>query len=97
MIDLDVSAVPREHLPVLAGRLAELQARVTLRLLEANATPTAAPPRILLPEEAAAMAGVAPRWLLVTTRGMPFRCDLSKKNPRLSEPGFRAWLERRKR
>jgi hypothetical protein len=95
--DLDVCKVPREDLPVLAGRLAELSARVTLRLLETNATPTPEPPRILLPEEAAAMASVAPRWLLITTKGMPFRCDLSKKFPRFREDLFRQWLERRKR
>lgn len=97
MIDLDVNAVPRADLPALAGRLAELQARVTMRLLETNATPTPVPPRILTAEEAATIAGVAPRWLMTVTRGMPFRCDLSKKNQRVSEPGFRAWLERRKR
>lgn len=96
-LDLDVGTVPREDLPVLAGRLAELQARVTMRLLETPATPAPVPARILNADEAAQQAGVARRWLLVATKGMPFRCDLSKKHPRWEEAGFKAWMARRKR
>lgn len=96
-LDIDVSAVEREDLPLLAGRLAELQAKVTLRLLDVQAMPQTSASRILTLKEAAVVAGVSARWLSVRTRGLPFRCDLSRKNIRFVEVGLLQWLGRRKR
>jgi len=94
---LNVRAIPHPFVPALLGHLARLTGEAQLCLHATAAAPAPAPPRILLPEEAAQLASVAPRWLLTATKGLSFRCDLSKKNPRFSEPGFRSWLERRKR
>lgn len=95
--DLDVGAVPRERLPALLGRLTELEARVRLRLAEASVTPPAAasaPP--IDAERAAEISGTSKRWLLDHTRGMPFRCDLSRKQSRFNEAGLRRWLAERR-
>jgi len=51
--------------------------------------------RLLNPQEAAAVAGVTVRWLLRHTRGLRFRRDLSRKQPRFEEQGFRRWLQAR--
>lgn len=94
---IDVRAMPRSFTPTLLGYLAKLTAEAQVYLLETPATPAPAPSRILNAEEAAQQAGVARRWLLITTKGLGFRCDLSKKNARFEEAGFRAWMARRKR
>lgn len=94
---INVRAIPRPFVPTLLGHLAKLTAEAQVYVLETTATPAPAPPRILTTEEAAQMASVAPRWLLIATKGMPFRCDLAKKLPRFREDLFRSWLERRKR
>lgn len=96
---LDIAAVPREELPSLLGRLVEAEARVRLRLADpATTAPQDSEAARLLPaDEAAAIAGTSPRWLLAATRGMRFRHDLSRKQPRFDEGGLRRWLaERRK-
>jgi hypothetical protein len=94
---LDVSAVPREELPALLGRLTELEARCRLRLAEAPAQ-SALAPRVLTVDEAVDLAA-APnaRWLLGHTRGLSFRRDLSRKAPRFDEAGLRRWLADRRR
>jgi hypothetical protein len=94
---IDVEALPRGELPALLGRLAELEARVRLRLAE---TPTAAPAQATRPldaDEAARMAGTSRRWLLAATKGLKLRCDLSRKQPRFDSDGLRAWLASRRR
>ena len=48
--------------------------------------------RLLTAQEAAALAGVTPRWLLRHTRGLRFRHDLSRKQARFEEGSFRRWL-----
>jgi len=97
MFPPDVNAIPRADLPAEVGRLTERLAWVVMRLNETAQAAANQPTKILDAKEAATAAGVAPRWLLQTTRGMSFRCDLSKKHARFLEPGFRSWLERRKR
>jgi hypothetical protein len=95
-IDVDVATVPRGELPALLGRLVELEARVRLRLAEVPAAASAATVRTIDANEAAVIAGTSKRWLLSTTRGMRFRCDLSRKQPRFDEGGLRAWLATRR-
>jgi hypothetical protein len=51
--------------------------------------------RLLNAQEAAAVAGVTVRWLLRHTRGLRFRRDLSRKQARFEEQGFRRWLQAR--
>jgi hypothetical protein len=100
MIDLtqvDVNTVPREELPLLLGRLVELEARVRLRLAEAAVLAAAPVSRTLDADEAAAIAGTSPRWLRSHTAGMAMRRDLSRKAPRWDEAGLRAWLAGRRR
>jgi hypothetical protein len=53
------------------------------------------PGRLLAAPEAAALAGVTVRWLLRHTRGLRFRQDLSRKQARFDEQGFRRWLQTR--
>jgi hypothetical protein len=95
-LDFDVGAVPRADLPGLLGRLVELEARVRLRLLE-PAQPATPSSRQLTAAEAAAIAGTKPRWLLTRTKGLGFRYDLSRKQPRFDEAGLRVWLATRRR
>ena len=96
-LQLDVANVPREELPRLLGQLVEVEARVRLRLAEplAAAAPAATEP--IDAARAAAIAGTSPRWLLAHTRGLAFRVDLSRKQPRFREDGLRAWLASRRR
>ena len=96
-LDLDVAALPREELPQVLGRLEELGARVRLRLAEVPATAGPGASRIIDADEAAAIAATAPRWLLSHTKGLKFRCDLSRKQARFDEAGLRAWLATRRR
>jgi len=94
---LDVAAVAREELPALLGRVVELEARVRMRLAE---VPTVAAPPVTEPIDVArgaAIAGTTRRWLLANTRGLRFRCDLSRKQPRFDEAGLRGWLASRRR
>lgn len=93
--DLDVAAVPRDELPGLLGRLTEAEARVRLRLAELPSAAAATASHPLAAEQAAAIAGTSKRWLLATTKGMRFRHDLSRKQPRFDEAGLRSWLASR--
>jgi hypothetical protein len=98
--DLDrlVRESPRDELPALLGRLVELEARVRLRLAEISAAPSAAAAatRTIDGDEAAAIAATSKRWLLSKTKGVRFRCDLSRKQPRFDEAGLRRWLAERR-
>ena len=95
--DLDVASLPRASLPELLGELARLEAEVRLRLAE---TPAEGPPspasRDLDGDEAATVAHTSKRWLLTHTRGLRFRRDLSRKQPRFDEAGLREWLATRR-
>jgi hypothetical protein len=93
---VDVDQVPFNELPALLGRLVELEARVRIRLAREAVLPRPGAPRVIDPDEAALIAGTSRRWLLHRTRGMAFRCDLSRKSPRFEEAGLRAWLLRRR-
>ncbi len=94
--DLDVAAVSRDELPALLGHLVELEARVRLRLAEPASLP-AADSRLLTIDEAVTIAGApSARWLLAHTRGLRFRLDLSRKQPRFEEGGLRRWLLERR-
>ena len=96
MIELDVAAAAREDLPIILGRLVELEARVRLRLSEVP-SPAPTTSKVLDAAEGAALAGTTRRWLLTATKGMKFRCDLSRKMPRFDENGLRGWLAGRRR
>ena len=91
-----VQEANRDELPGLLGHLVEIEARVRLRLAEAPAAPAPAP-RLLAADEAAVIAGTSKRWLLSHTRGLRFRSDLTRKQPRFREDGLRRWLEGRRR
>ena len=94
---LDVDAVPREELPALLGKLTEAEAHIRLRLAEVSAPVVSAASRTIDADEAAAIAGTSKRWVLTATRGMRFRCDLTRKRPRFDEVGLRTWLATRRR
>lgn len=51
--------------------------------------------RYVTPEQAAEIAGVTRRWIFQHTRGERFRKNLSRKQVRLHEAGFRRWLATR--
>ena len=93
---LDVEAVPRADLPRLLGRVTEIEARIRLRLAEVP-TPSPSASRTISADEASVIAATSKRWLLANTRGMRFRADLSRKQPRFIEDGLRAWLASRRR
>ena len=93
---LDVDAVPREELPALLGKLTEAKARIWLRLAEVSPPAVPTTSRIVDADEAAAISVTGKRWLLTATRGLKFRCDLSRKQPRFDEAGLRAWLATRR-
>lgn len=95
MIELNIDQVPRADLPALLGRLTELEARVRLRLAEPAVV--LSPSRTIDADEAAIIAGTSRRWILTRTRGMKFRSDLSRKQPRFDEAGLRAWIAQRRR
>jgi hypothetical protein len=93
----NLDTVDRAELPAVLGRLVELEARVRLRLAE---VPTAVAPtaaRVITGDEMATIAGTSKRDILAKTRGMRFRCDLSRKQPRALEAEFRRWLTDRRR
>jgi hypothetical protein len=94
---MDLDTLTRDELPSLLGQIVELEARVRLRLAEPGEGKTSSAPRTIDPTEAATIAGTSPRWLLAHTKGMKFRCDLSRKQPRFDEAGLRAWLAGRRR
>jgi hypothetical protein len=87
----------RDELPALLGRIAEAEAIVRLRLAEGPAATATTKSRTLDAAEAAEIAATTARWLLQKTRGMKFRCDHSRKQPRFDEAGLRAWLATRRR
>ena len=95
-LDLDVEALETTDLPGVLGRLAELEARVRLRLARPALT-TTLPSRLLDAAEAAAIAGCSERWLRAATRALSCRRDLSRKQPRWDENGLRRWLAERRR
>ena len=95
--DVDVGAVPRDELPALLGRVVQLEAEIRLRLAEAPPCPAPSTSRIMDADEAAAVAGASRRWVLTATRGMRFRRDLTRKQPRFDEAGLREWLVTRRR
>ena len=96
-VEVNVADVPREDLPELLGRLAELTARVQLRLVEMPEPTATAPVRLLDADQAAQIAGTSRRWLLAHTRGLRFRQDLSRKQSRFEQAGLRRWLEGRRK
>lgn len=102
-LDLDVDQLEPAELPAALGRLVELEGRVRLRLAAAVAQAgvpggaSAAGDRTIDSDEAAAIAGTSTRWLLSATRGLAFRVDLSRKQPKFLERGLRAWLASRRR
>jgi hypothetical protein len=83
---------PREDLPSLLGRLAEAEARIRIRLADVPTVTPPPPSRVIDGEEMATIAGTSKRLILARTRGMRFRCDLSRKQPRADEAGFRRWF-----
>ena len=87
----------RDELPELLGRITTVEARVRLRLADAPAPAAAATADPIDGDRGAAIAGTTKRWLLAKTRGMRFRCDLSRKQPRFDEVGLRRWLEGRRK
>ena len=95
--DLDIAAIPRDQLPRLLGQFAEAEARVRLRLAEPVLPTTAQPSEPIDADRGAAIAGTSKRWLLAKTRGLRFRRDLSRKQPRFDEAGLREWLATRRR
>jgi hypothetical protein len=97
LTSVNLDAVPREELPALLGRLVELEARVRLRLAEVPVPATPAASRTIDADQAVDMAGTSKRWLLKHTKGMKFRHDLSRKQPRFDEAGLRQWLAGRRR
>jgi hypothetical protein len=90
------AAAGRSELPALLGRLVELEAHVRLRLAEAPAAGAPIASRVIDADEAARIAGTSKRWLLAHTRGLKFRRDLSRKQPRFDEGGLRAWFASRR-
>ena len=97
MLDLDVATVPREELPAILGKVVEIEARIRIRLTEPAQAVATADSRLVDADEAATIAGTNPRWILSHTRGLKFRRDLSRKQPRFDEAGLRAWLASRRR
>jgi hypothetical protein len=97
LLEVDVERLDRAELPAVLGRLVELEWRIRLRLTEAPASPSAPEVRLLDSEAAAVIAGTSERWLLSKTRGLAFRRDLSRKQPRFDEAGLRSWLNSRSR
>jgi hypothetical protein len=93
---LDVETMPRADLPRLLGRVTEIEARIRLRLAEVP-TPSPSTSRTIDADEAAVIAATSKRWIVGHTRGMKFRADLSRKQPRFIEDGLRAWLASRGR
>ena len=102
-LDRLIAEAGPEDLPRIAGSLEEARTRVWARL----ATPALGKGqgsaveesgqggRLLTAQEAASLAGVSPRWLRRHTKGLRFRCDLSRKLVQFEEAGFRRWLQAR--
>jgi hypothetical protein len=97
LLELDIESIDRAELPSCIGRLAELLARAQARLLTVVAAPSATTSRVIDGDEMATLAGTSKRDILAKTRGLKFRCDLSRKQPRADEAGFRRWLTERRR
>lgn len=96
VVDLGIAhEAPREELPALLGAIVAAEARIRLRLAEVTTAPTT-PSRTVTPDEAATIANTSARWLLTKTKGLKFRCDLSRKQPRFDEAGLRRWLAERR-
>lgn len=96
-----VEELPRERLPAAAGRLAEAQALLQLRLHAngMNEAPKHAEPDpdpLLDVKAAAEMLGVNIRWLYRRADRLPFTRRLGPRTLRFSERGLRRWLETRR-
>ena len=103
--DLIEHSNPSERIALalaLATRLSELAALLLgeppgFGAREPDPPKAAGQGRLLSVDEAARIAGVNRRWIYAHTRGLKFRRDLSRKNVRIEEAGFRRWLESRRR
>ena len=95
MAALDVKDIARHELPAALGAAEARVASVRLRIAELS-NPTPQDTRLLTVVEAAAHAGVSPRWLRSKTRGLRFRKDLSAKTTRFDLAGLNAWLNNRR-
>jgi hypothetical protein len=87
-----------EALPALVGLLEEVALRARARVLavqQPQPAQVAADATNIGPDRAAEIAGTTRRWILDATRGLKFRRDLSRKQPRFDEAGLRAWLAER--
>jgi hypothetical protein len=95
-----VREAPAQELPAiiaaLEGAKAAAWARITAPASHGTSSDPESAGRLLVPTDAAAIAGVSTRWLLRNTRGLRFRRDLSRKNVRFEEQGFRRWLTARR-
>jgi predicted DNA-binding transcriptional regulator AlpA len=93
----DLANLPAEAVPGLLAQCAALLAAVGARL--ASPVPTVRPPasdRLLTAEEAAALLGVTPAWLIRRAKRLPFSRSLSRKIVRFSEVGLQRWAAARK-
>lgn len=88
--------IPREALlQLLAARGAAVESG-NGKLASAEPKPAPAPDRLLDAEEAAALLGMAPRWLYRHADSLPFTRRLGRKALRFSEQGLHRWVERRR-
>jgi len=84
-------------LPALVGALAQAQAVALARLTTPTprTKPEQAPAEWITPERAGEIAGVPARRIYDWARGQRWASRPSKRCLRISEPGFRRWLEAR--
>jgi predicted DNA-binding transcriptional regulator AlpA len=89
--------LPLETATALLARCVVVHGVLVGRLIEASGPGTSPAraveeDRLLTPEQAAALLGMAPRWLYRHAGSLPFTRRLSRKALRFSEAGLRRWL-----
>ena len=88
---------PPQALPVILGPLEEAKAEAWARLLVPPLQKAEAKceERLLTPQEAAAIAQISTKRIYSWARGQRWARRLSRKCLRISEQGFRRWLQAR--
>jgi hypothetical protein len=92
-----VREAPRDELPRLLGAVVTVEAHIRMRIVESPAAATVAANKFIDGDEMASIAGTSKRDILQKTRGLSFRCDLSRKRPRAVEAEFIRWYANRKK
>ena len=97
-IEKAIDESPAQRLSGILGWMESAKAKCWTRLMTPGISGGLAhaaheePPKLLTPDEAAAIAQKPRKWIYRHTRGKRFRRDITRKCIRFEEAGLRRWL-----